>query len=334
MPSIHLHHITKSFDTVVAVNDVSLSVGDGEMVVLVGPSGCGKTTLLRLIAGLERADAGEIYFGDVLMNEIRPKYRNLSIVFQDYALLPHINVFENIAYGLRSRGTPRKQIGPKVSEAARRFRVERLLERWPSQLSGGERQRVALARAMVRDSVATLYDEPLASLDAPLRQQARADIMQLHQQKQRPSVYVTHDQSEAMAMGDRIAVMRAGRIVQLDAPMMIYSNPVNRFVADFIGAGMNWFEPAELPFAAPTGAVIAGVRPEHVGVVNSAETANFSGILSVRNGRHCTISVARRDPVTIHTSDNLVPNATVYLRLRAQHLLWFDASGNRVNGFS
>ena len=244
MVAITANHLTKQFAGKVAVNDISFSVNEGEFLVLVGPSGCGKTTTLRLLAGLEAVTKGDIYFGDRLVTEVRPKHRNVGMVFQDYAVFPHLTVFENIAYGLRSRGgLPNKAIREKVENAARTFRIDPLLKRKPRQLSGGERQRVALSRAMVRDADVYLYDEPLSNLDAQLRHQAREDILALHNSKGKSSIYVTHDQSEAMALGDRIAVLRNGKIEQIGLGSELYERPQNLFVAFFIGTpSMNIFD--------------------------------------------------------------------------------------------
>lgn len=235
MSAVAANHLVKRFGEKLAVADTSFTVADGEFLVLVGPSGCGKTTTLRMLAGLEAVTSGEIAFGERDVTNIRAKERNVAMVFQDYAIFPHLTVFENIAYGLRSRHAPRQEIAPRVTEAARTFRIDHLLRRKPRQLSGGERQRVALSRAMVRDAAVYLYDEPLSNLDAQLRYQAREDVLALHRAKQRPSVYVTHDQSEAMALGDRIAVMRNGTIQQIGSGADLYERPVNRFVAYFIG---------------------------------------------------------------------------------------------------
>jgi multiple sugar transport system ATP-binding protein len=243
MSAIAARRLVKRFGEKFAVADTSFEVADGEFLVLVGPSGCGKTTTLRLLAGLEAATSGEVAIGDRVVTNIRAKDRNVAMVFQDYAIFPHMTVFENIAYGLRSRHAPRREIGPKVTEAARTFRIEHLLQRKPRQLSGGERQRVALSRAMVRDAAVYLYDEPLSNLDAQLRYQAREDVLALHRAKHRPSVYVTHDQSEAMALGDRIAVMRDGTIQQIGTGSELYERPLNRFVAFFIGTpSINLFD--------------------------------------------------------------------------------------------
>jgi multiple sugar transport system ATP-binding protein len=243
MPEITITNLVKRFDTKVAVNDITFTLADREFLVLVGPSGCGKTTTLRMVAGLEPVTSGNIYFGERRVNEIRPMDRNVAMVFQDYAVFPHLTVFENIAYGLRSRGVKDSHVREKVPAAARMFRIESLLPRKPRQISGGERQRVALARAMVRDAALYLFDEPLSNLDAQLRHQAREDILTLHREKQTSSIYVTHDQSEAMALGDRIAVMRDGRIEQIGSGTELYEYPNNLFVAYFIGTpSINVFE--------------------------------------------------------------------------------------------
>ncbi len=245
MAVIQVENLTKQFDNdKIAVNNVSFQVNEGEFLVLVGPSGCGKTTTLRLLVGLETVTSGQIRFGERVVNEIRPRDRNVAMVFQDYAVFPHMSVFENIAYGLRARGGyTREDIHARVNNAAQMFRIEPLLKRKPRQLSGGERQRVALARAMVRDADLFLFDEPLSNLDAQLRHGAREDIMTLHQQKRSPTVYVTHDQSEAMALGDRIAVMRSGNLEQIGTGSELYNHPVNLFVAFFIGApSINLFD--------------------------------------------------------------------------------------------
>ncbi|MBE2272084.1 MAG: ABC transporter ATP-binding protein [Anaerolinea sp.] len=245
MAVIQVRNLVKQFNAQkFGVKDVSFDVKDGEFLALVGPSGCGKTTTLRLLAGLEPVSSGEIRFGDRLVNEIRPRDRNVAMVFQDYAVFPHLTVFENIAYGLRARGGfTRYEIDQRVTNAAKMFRIEPLLKRKPRQLSGGERQRVALARAVARDAEVYLFDEPLSNLDAQLRHQAREDIMLLHEKKPKPTVYVTHDQSEAMALGDRIAVMRSGKLEQIGTGTELYSQPNSLFVAFFIGApSINLFD--------------------------------------------------------------------------------------------
>ncbi|MDI7275686.1 MAG: ABC transporter ATP-binding protein [Anaerolineae bacterium] len=243
MPAIRVSHLVKRFGNKTAVNDISFELAEREFLVLVGPSGCGKTTTLRMLAGLEPVTAGEIFFGERRVNEVRPRDRNVAMVFQDYAVFPHLTVFENIAYGLRSRRTPGRIVNERVPAAAAMFRIDGLLKRKPRQLSGGERQRVALARAMVRDADLYLFDEPLSNLDAQLRHQAREDILMLHREKGKGSIYVTHDQSEAMALGDRIAVMRDGRLEQIGTGTELYERPRNLFVAYFIGTpSINLFD--------------------------------------------------------------------------------------------
>ena len=219
-----------------ALEDVSITINDGEFVVLVGPSGCGKTTLLRMVAGLEDITEGEIAIGDKTVNEVAPKDRDIAMVFQNYALYPHMSVYDNMAFSLKLRKLPKYEIEQKVKDAAKTLEISELLERKPKALSGGQRQRVAMGRAIVRNPQAFLMDEPLSNLDAKLRVQMRAELGQLHTQLQTTTLYVTHDQVEAMTMGDRVAVIRKGELQQIDTPREIYSNPKNIFVAGFIGS--------------------------------------------------------------------------------------------------
>ena len=219
-----------------ALEDVSITINDGEFVVLVGPSGCGKTTLLRMVAGLEDITEGEIAIGDKTVNEVAPKDRDIAMVFQNYALYPHMSVFDNMAFSLKLRKLPKNEIEQKVKDAAKTLEISELLDRKPKALSGGQRQRVAMGRAIVRNPQAFLMDEPLSNLDAKLRVQMRAELGQLHTQLQTTTLYVTHDQVEAMTMGDRVAVIRKGELQQIDTPREIYSNPKNIFVAGFIGS--------------------------------------------------------------------------------------------------
>ena len=219
-----------------ALEDVSITINDGEFVVLVGPSGCGKTTLLRMVAGLEDITEGEIAIGDKTVNEVAPKDRDIAMVFQNYALYPHMSVFDNMAFSLKLRKLAKNEIEKKVKDAAKTLEISELLDRKPKALSGGQRQRVAMGRAIVRNPQAFLMDEPLSNLDAKLRVQMRAELGQLHTQLQTTTLYVTHDQVEAMTMGDRVAVIRKGELQQIDTPREIYSNPRNIFVAGFIGS--------------------------------------------------------------------------------------------------
>jgi len=219
-----------------ALEDVSITINDGEFVVLVGPSGCGKTTLLRMVAGLEDITEGEISIGDKTVNDVAPKDRDIAMVFQNYALYPHMSVFDNMAFSLKLRKLPKDEIDQKVKDAAKTLEISELLDRKPKALSGGQRQRVAMGRAIVRNPQAFLMDEPLSNLDAKLRVQMRAELGQLHTQLQTTTLYVTHDQVEAMTMGDRVAVIRKGELQQIDTPREIYLNPKNIFVAGFIGS--------------------------------------------------------------------------------------------------
>ncbi|MBQ8121584.1 MAG: sn-glycerol-3-phosphate ABC transporter ATP-binding protein UgpC [Ruminococcus sp.] len=219
-----------------AVSDFNIEIQDKEFIILVGPSGCGKSTTLRMIAGLEEISEGELYIGDRLVNDVAPKDRDIAMVFQNYALYPHMTVFDNMAFGLKLRKVPKDEIARKVEEAARILDISHLLDRKPKALSGGQRQRVALGRAIVRNPQVFLLDEPLSNLDAKLRAQMRTEIAKLHQKLGTTFIYVTHDQTEAMTMGDRIVVMKDGYIQQIDTPTNLYQNPVNQFVAGFIGS--------------------------------------------------------------------------------------------------
>ena len=236
MAGVTLQHVTKRYGNVIAVNDANLEIRDKEFMVLVGPSGCGKSTTLRMVAGLEEISEGNIYIGDTLVNDIPPKDRDIAMVFQNYALYPHMDVYNNMAFGLKLRKFPRAEIDRRVKEAARMLGIENLLDRKPKALSGGQRQRVAVGRAIVREPKVFLMDEPLSNLDAKLRVQMRAELSKLHARLQTTAIYVTHDQTEAMTMGDRIVVMKDGFIQQVGAPLEIYDNPVNVFVAGFIGS--------------------------------------------------------------------------------------------------
>ncbi len=237
MASLSLRSIYKKYPGgVVAVSDVNLEIKDKEFIILVGPSGCGKSTTLRMIAGLEEISEGELYIGDRLVNDVAPKDRDIAMVFQNYALYPHMTVFENMAFGLKLRKVPKDEIARKVEEAARILDISHLLSRKPKALSGGQRQRVALGRAIVREPQVFLLDEPLSNLDAKLRAQMRTEISKLHQKLGTTFIYVTHDQTEAMTMGDRIVVMKDGFVQQVDTPQNLYTNPVNQFVAGFMGS--------------------------------------------------------------------------------------------------
>jgi multiple sugar transport system ATP-binding protein len=243
MAKVVLEHVLKQFGNVVAVNNVTLDIPDKQFTVLVGPSGCGKTTALRLIAGLEEATAGNIYIGERIVNDVAPKDRDIAMVFQNYALYPHMSVYDNMAFGLRLRKYPRAEIDRRVKEAAEMLGIQELLNRKPKQLSGVQRQLVALGRAIVREPQVFLMDEPLSNLDAKLRVQTRAEIKKLHARLRTTTIYVTHDQVEAMTMGDVIVVMKDGVVQQVDSPLNLYEQPANLFVAGFIGSpAMNFVE--------------------------------------------------------------------------------------------
>jgi len=284
MAEIRLARVCKTFQDVVAVDDVSLEIADGEFLVLVGPSGCGKSTLLRMIAGLEEITAGEILIGDRDVTDLAPRSRDVAMVFQSYALYPHMTVRQNMGYGLKARRTPKDEIARRVNDVAELLGLEHLLDRRPAQLSGGQRQRVAMGRAIVRQPQAFLLDEPLSNLDAKLRVGMRASLAQLHQRLGVTTVYVTHDQTEAMTLGQRVAVMRDGHILQCDRPQQLYANPNNLFIAAFIGSpAMNLVEATyedgavhfgqyRVPLAAQPAAkrFVLGIRPE------SFEDATFA----------------------------------------------------------
>ena len=302
MASVRLNNVTKVFDNkVVAVRNVNVDIADKEFVVLVGPSGCGKSTTLRMIAGLEEVTEGEIYIGDRLVNDVPPKDRDIAMVFQNYALYPHMTVYQNMAFGLKLRKYPKKEIDKRVREAAEILGISELLDRKPKALSGGQRQRVAVGRAIVRKPQVFLFDEPLSNLDAKLRVQMRTEISKLHQRLETTMIYVTHDQVEAMTMGDRIVVMRDGLVQQIDTPLALYNHPKNKFVAGFIGSpSMNfvdgrvvqenglWFDeggfrvpiPPEKQeaLAASVGRTVTlGSRPEHISLPQGGAASSTAG---------------------------------------------------------
>src|ERR1700748_229541 len=246
MAQVALRNIVKTFDRTPAVQGINLDIADREFIVLVGPSGCGKSTTLRMIAGLEEATSGEIFIGDQLVNDVPPKDRDIAMVFQNYALYPHMTVFENMSFGLRLKKFPKAEIKERVQAAARILDITDLIDRKPKQLSGGQRQRVAMGRAIVRNPKVFLFDEPLSNLDAKLRVQMRIEIKKVHQKVRTTTVYVTHDQVEAMTLADRVVVMNKGRIEQIGTPHQLYHSPATRFVAGFIGSPAMNFLPCRL----------------------------------------------------------------------------------------
>ena len=294
MASVAIRDVRKAFGATSVIHGVDISIGDGEFVVLVGPSGCGKSTLLRMIAGLENITAGEIRIGERVVNHVPPKEREVAMVFQNYALYPHMTVADNMAFSMKLRGAPKNEIDERVNRAAAILGLSQLLQRFPRQLSGGQRQRVAMGRAIVRDPQVFLFDEPLSNLDAKLRVQMRTEIKELHQRLKTTTIYVTHDQIEAMTMADKIVVMHDGRVEQIGAPLDLYDRPDNLFVAGFIGSpamnmlnghiranGSVTFEgPAGVKFAlgtAPSGSdgrpAVFGVRPEHFALADDGAEA-------------------------------------------------------------
>jgi multiple sugar transport system ATP-binding protein len=287
MPSVDFRNVTKEYGRgQKAVSDVSLHIEDGEFLVLVGPSGCGKSTLLRMVAGLEEITSGEILIGDKVVNDLPPKDRDIAMVFQNYALYPHMTVFENMAFGLRRRKLPEPEVHRLVEAAAEMLGLESYLPRRPRELSGGERQRVALGRAMVRNPQVFLFDEPLSNLDAKLRVHTRTEIKRLHQRVKTTMIYVTHDQVEAMTLGDRIAVLKKGLLQQIADPFTLYSKPANQFVAGFIGS------PAINFFRAEVGADGRALQAKDFRL---DLTAGLSGRVGALKGREVTVGVRPED---------------------------------------
>jgi len=352
MAAITLTQVSKSFETTAVISDVSLDIADGEFCVLVGPSGSGKSTLLRLMAGLEAVSSGRVHMGGRDVTHSAPKDRDIAMVFQSYALYPQMTVRENMGFGLKLLKRPAADIRRRVDDAARMLNLQELMERRPAALSGGQRQRVAMGRAMVREPAAFLFDEPLSNLDAALRASVRAEIRAMHQRSKTTSVYVTHDQVEAMTMGDRIVVLRGGRIEQVGTPVALYDRPVNRFVANFIGSpAMNFLDlavardgqgayamvgTARLPLpdavvgSSPRERIVLGLRPEHLllnppaghNVVLNAEVGEieFTGAQS-----QITVSTAA-GPLTVCAADRpaLRAGEQVPLGVDTSRLHFFD----------
>lgn len=358
MAGVTFEAVAKRYGTVSIIEDMNLAISDHEFMVLVGPSGCGKSTALRMIAGLEEISGGDIRIGDRVVNNLQPKDRDTAMVFQTYALYPHMTVRENIEFGMRMRKTPREEMSRRVNDAAEILGITHLLDRKPKQLSGGQRQRVAVARAIVRDPAVFLFDEPLSNLDAKLRVQTRAEITKLHHRLQTTTVYVTHDQVEAMTMGDRIAVMNAGRIEQVGTPLEVYDRPATAFVAQFIGTPpMNFFRatltdgvlqaakfslpvPRALQPATATrnGAkLLVGIRPENViepSDTPRGESASVSGAVEIVEpiGHEAIVHVRVGDDVLVcafdaHDAPQMGTTTELVIELDALHL--FDAESEK-----
>ena len=356
MATVTFEHVTKKYGEVLAVNDLNLEIQDGEFMVLVGPSGCGKTTSLRMIAGLEEISDGTLKIGDRVVNDVAPKDRDIAMVFQSYALYPHMSVYDNLAFGLKLRKVPKAEIDRRVKEAAGILDLGKYLDRKPKELSGGQRQRVALGRAIVREPAVFLMDEPLSNLDAKLRVQTRAEIARLHQRMGTTFVYVTHDQIEAMTMGSRISVMSDGLLQQVGSPQELYDHPVNRFVAGFIGSpAMNFVDvtltgsgegatleatgisipvPARLREAVgPTTGrkLVAGFRPEHLDLTSIASgsgatlQAHADVVEYLGNEELLHVNVGGGDLVAIVGAEHRVrPGDALTLQLNLEKLHLFD----------
>lgn len=348
MSQIELRNVGKSYGNVPVLSNISLEMEDGEFVVLVGPSGCGKSTLLRMIAGLEDISSGEITIGGKIVNDMRAKERDIAMVFQSYALYPHMKVAENMSFALKLAGVPKGEIRRRVENAAQILGLDKLLDRYPRELSGGQRQRVAMGRAIVRDPRAFLFDEPLSNLDAKLRVKMRSEIKKLHQRLGKTTVYVTHDQTEAMTMADKIVVLNSGRIEQSGPPLDLYNDPANVFVAGFIGSPeINLLEldasgdhgvteggdiiPLPKSFAKKT-KIVYGIRPQHIrlsdtgmdGVVSLVEPTGENQELVVRLGSHDLNVVVQGGPL-------VKAGAAVKLEVDAGKVMLFDAAtGKRL----
>jgi multiple sugar transport system ATP-binding protein len=355
MASVGIRDVKKAFGSHAVIHGVSVDIEDGEFVVLVGPSGCGKSTLLRMIAGLENITAGEISIGDRVVNQLPPKARDVAMVFQNYALYPHMTVGANMGFSMKLRGTPKAEIDQRVARAAEILGLAPLLERFPRQLSGGQRQRVAMGRAIVRDPQVFLFDEPLSNLDAKLRVQMRSEIKELHQRLKTTSVFVTHDQIEAMTMGDKIVVMKEGRIEQTGSPLELYDHPANLFVAGFIGSPSMNFLPGTLrrnggaarvdfgdgtQIEAPHSSggsdgqsVILGTRPEHLTLVDGGGIAvrvvviEPTGAETLVLCRHAESELA----AVFRERHDFAPGSTIHLLPDLERAHLFDAaSGERL----
>ena len=353
MASIEFSDVRKSYGTNQVVHGISLKVDDGEFVVLVGPSGCGKSTLLRMVAGLEEISSGSIRIGDRVVNDLEPKDRDCAMVFQNYALYPHMSVYDNMAYGLKIRKLQKADILNRVNAAAEILELDGLLARKPRELSGGQRQRVAMGRAIVREPAVFLFDEPLSNLDAKLRVQTRLEIQKLHRRLRTTSLYVTHDQVEAMTLAQRMIVMNAGRAEQVGTPDDVYSRPATTFVASFIGSPpMNLFEgrldadgitftardgvKVRLPMATRPLAdrtLILGVRPEHL-LPGGGDLPMQVETVEMLGAEHLIHGVVAGHDVILRTGphDNPAPGTTLHLGFKPDSVHWFDAdSGARVD---
>jgi multiple sugar transport system ATP-binding protein len=348
MSSVQIRNVSKSYAQTSIIKDISVDIPDGEFVVLVGPSGCGKSTLLRMIAGLEEITAGDISIGGAVINDVAPKSRDIAMVFQNYALYPHMTIRENMAFALTLKKVPKPEIDAKVQRAADILGLGELLSRYPRQLSGGQRQRVAMGRAIVRDPKVFLFDEPLSNLDAKLRVQMRAEIKALHQRLKTTTVYVTHDQVEAMTMADRIVVMRAGNVEQAGSPLDLYDDPANIFVAQFIGSpAMNILEGKvsdnafrtrddlrlALPISGiPDGRQLSyGIRPEHIRLADEGIPGTIHIVEPTGSSTEVIVQVGDQHvALTAHERLSAVPGQKVSLSIETGKVCLFDSDGRRI----
>jgi multiple sugar transport system ATP-binding protein len=351
MAQVTVNDVIKKYGALQVIHGVNIEIADGEFVILVGPSGCGKSTLLRMIAGLETISGGTVSIGGRVVNDVMPKDRDIAMVFQNYALYPHKTVAENMGFALKLKRAPKSAIDAKVRKAAEILDLVNLLDRYPKQLSGGQRQRVAMGRAIVRDPQVFLFDEPLSNLDAKLRVAMRVEIKELHQRLKTTTIYVTHDQIEAMTMADKIVVMRDGRVEQIGAPLDLYDRPANTFVAGFIGSpAMNFIsgrlegennEPifvsdrgTRLPVppssAAPGQAVVYGIRPEHVDHVADGVPARIS-VLEPTGSETQIFAHLGEDPIVAAVRDRIAarPGETIPLKIDRGRVHLFDRQSGR-----
>ncbi|MDK4715400.1 sn-glycerol-3-phosphate import ATP-binding protein UgpC [Rhizobium sp. CNPSo 4039] len=347
MAGITLKDVRKSYGGIDAIKGVSLDIADGELVVLVGPSGCGKSTLLRMIAGLEAITSGEINIGGRIVNRLEPSERDIAMVFQNYALYPHMTVRQNLAYGLKNRKVPAAEINQRIQSAARSLEIEPFLERRPRQLSGGQRQRVAMGRAIVREPAAFLFDEPLSNLDAKLRVQMRVEIRRLQRSLATTSVYVTHDQMEAMTLADRLVVLNSGRIEQVGTPIELYERPATTFVATFIGSpSMNLLKPTESSTIALSsdsrlgGAdMTIGIRPEDLHLAGGASDAAFSAkvrvqaveLVGAESYVYGTLADGQTIVFRVSGRSRIAMDTECMVTASAGSLHFFDGHGNRLD---
>lgn len=331
MATISLENVRKSFGGTEVIHGVDINISDGEFVVIVGPSGCGKSTLLRMVAGLETVTSGEVRIDEQRVNEHEPMERNIAMVFQNYALYPHMSVFENMAYGLRIAGTPKAEINERVQNAAKLLQIGDYLNRRPRELSGGQRQRVAMGRAIVRKPAVFLFDEPLSNLDAKLRVQMRLEIKALQKELGVTSLYVTHDQVEAMTLADRMIVMNGGNAEQVGAPLDVYANPATRFVAGFIGSPpMNFLQGARFNADKTR---IAGIRPEHLWLASESDaqltgTIRYTEALGAETLVHVILDSGEELCLRQDGRDGQPqPGTTCHLGFSEDDLCFFDANG-------